>query len=286
LAINKKEKGKEITKMLDEMRSEVVKALPNGMDVDHFLRVAQTVIKTDEKLLFSDIKTIANAIMKAAQLGLEINSFSSCYLMAQPVKGSKVAACKFQVGYRGIIELIRRSNMIDGIWGEPVFEKDEFDMELGSEPFIKHRIQLDGDRGKIKLIYCVAQFKSGNRQFTYMRNDELEKHRDSYSSGFKYADQKIKEGNKWMDRGPWETEFVEQAKKTVLLKLSKFLPLAVEIQGLIKEASQYIEPKTVGDDWPPKNPNLDAEQKTNEPHVLSQAEIEWLQKKDNEDAQR
>lgn len=203
--------------MLAKMRDEIVKALPNHIEPEHFSRVVLTAIKNNEDLLKCTPISIISSVMLAAQMGLEPNVAGACYLVPYGKE------CTFQIGYRGLIQLVRRSGDVSGIYAEPVYEDDEFEMMLGTDPKIHHKPNLAGDRQnikKIKLFYAVCQFANGGHQFCFMTLTEIEAHRDRYSK---------------MTGGPWKKEFIEMAKKTVVIRLTKMLPLSIEIQRQVAQ---------------------------------------------------
>jgi recombination protein RecT len=156
--------------------------------------------------------SLAASVMLAAQLGLEPGTFGHCYLIPYG------RDCQFQIGYRGLLELVRRSGQVVSINCEPVYAKDEFSIVLGLDHTITHRPFLDGDRGDLKLVYAVAKLKDGGVQTAWMTAAEIQAHRRKFSKN-----------NSKNHPSPWDTDFVEMAKKTVLKRLCKTLPISVDI---------------------------------------------------------
>lgn len=203
-----------IAAYLKKMGPEIARALPKHMDADRLARIALTTIRTNPKLLEASIPSLLGAVMQAAQLGLEPGLIGHCYFV--PFKNGKTGQTEVQfiIGYRGMIDLARRSGQIVNIYAHTVHEKDEFDYELGLHPKLVHK-PAEGDRGELKFVYAVAHFKDGGYQFEVMSKAEIEKRR-----------QRSKAANS----GPWVTDYEEMAKKTVIRHMWKYLPISIEIQ--------------------------------------------------------
>lgn len=204
-----------IAAYLKKMGPEIEKALPSHMNPDRMARIALTTIRTNPKLLEASIPSLLGAVMQAAQLGLEPGLIGHCYLV--PFRNGKTGQTdvQFIIGYKGMIDLARRSGQIENIYAHAVYSHDEFDYELGLEPKLKHKPYMEGDRGEFIGAYAVAHFKDGGYQFEFMPKSEIDKRRKR---------------SKAANNGPWVTDFEEMAKKTVIRHMWKYLPISIEIQ--------------------------------------------------------
>lgn len=204
-----------IAAYLKKMGPEIEKALPSHMNPDRMARIALTTIRTNPKLLEASIPSLLGAVMQAAQLGLEPGLIGHCYLV--PFRNGKTGQTdvQFIIGYKGMIDLARRSGQIENIYAHAVYSNDEFDYELGLEPKLKHKPYMEGDRGEFIGAYAVAHFKDGGYQFEFMPKSEIEKRRSR---------------SKAAKNGPWVTDYEEMAKKTVIRHMWKYLPISIEIQ--------------------------------------------------------
>jgi len=212
-----KEPTETIATYLQRQRPAILAALPRNVDVDRFARIVLTSVRTNPRLLTCNPMTLLAAVMQSAQLGLEPGStLQEAYLIPY---GSDV---QFQIGYRGTVKLARNSGSIATIYAEAVYDGDTFQVDLGTEPKITHRPDLLADgRGTFDAmtsVYAVAKLANGECQFAVMTKAEIEQHRDRYSKGKNTKD------------SPWKDPLgaVEMAKKTVVLRLSKMLPLTAE----------------------------------------------------------
>ncbi|WP_209121553.1 recombination protein RecT [Alkalihalobacillus sp. BA299] len=208
---NKKQEvspAQSISAYLKKLGPEIQKALPKHMDADRMARIALTTIRTNPKLLQCELPSLMGAVMQAAQLGLEPGLVGHCYIIPYGKEAT------FIIGYKGMIDLARRSGNIESIYAHVVYENDEFEYELGLQPKLVHK-PATKNRGKMIYAYAVAHFKDGGYQFEVMDMEEIEKRRDR---------------SKASKNGPWVTDFEEMAKKTVIRHMWKYLPISVEIQ--------------------------------------------------------
>ena len=156
-----KDKPKTIEDYLKQMAPAMKEALPKHMDVERLMRLAMTTIRTTPELRQADAGSLLGAVMQAAQLGLEPGLLGQCCLL--PFKNNKkgITEVQFIIGYKGMIDLARRSGHIESIYAHAVYEKDEFEYELGLNPKLKHVPSMDADRGEYIGSYAVAHFKDG-----------------------------------------------------------------------------------------------------------------------------
>lgn len=207
-AVTKKEnKSKTIFDVIQAGAKQFATALPKHINSDRFVRIAITTIRQNPKLAQCNQESLLGALMVSAQLGLEPGVLGQCYLIPYGRE------CQFQIGYKGMIELLRRSGQLKDIYAYSVYENDEFEMTYGLNRDLKHKPNLQ-DRGNFVGCYCVAVLKDDARAFEYMTKEEIEAHGKKFSKTY---------GN-----GPWKTDFEAMAHKTVVKKMLKWLPVSVE----------------------------------------------------------
>lgn len=207
-AVTKKEnKSKTIFDVIQAGAKQFATALPKHINSDRFVRIAITTIRQNPKLAQCNQESLLGALMVSAQLGLEPGVLGQCYLIPYGRE------CQFQIGYKGMIELLRRSGQLKDIYAYSVYENDEFEMTYGLDRDLKHKPNLQ-DRGNFIGCYCVAVLKDDARAFEYMTKEEIEAHGKKFSKTY---------GN-----GPWKTDFEAMAHKTVVKKMLKWLPVSVE----------------------------------------------------------
>ena len=203
----KENKSKTIFDVIQAGAKQFATALPKHINSDRFVRIAITTIRQNPKLAQCNQESLLGALMVSAQLGLEPGVLGQCYLIPYGRE------CQFQIGYKGMIELLRRSGQLKDIYAYSVYENDEFEMTYGLNRDLKHKPNLQ-DRGNFIGCYCVAVLKDDARAFEYMTKEEIEAHGKKFSKTY---------GN-----GPWKTDFEAMAHKTVVKKMLKWLPVSVE----------------------------------------------------------
>lgn len=202
-------------------QGEIAKALPSVMTPERFARIVTTAVTNNPKLAQCTPQSFVGAMLNSAQLGLEPNtSLGQAYLIPYGKQ------CQFQIGYRGLIDLAFRTGEVRSITAEVVRENDTFEYELGLEPKLKH-IPSKSNRGKPIFYYAVFKLKNGGEGFKVMSKEEIDEHARKYSKSY--------------GSSPWQSEFDEMAKKTVLKKLLKYMPLKTEF---VREVAQDETIKT------------------------------------------
>lgn len=202
---------------IKKMQGEIAKALPSVLTPERFTRITLSALSTNAKLAQTTPKSFLGAMMTSAQLGMEPNTpLGQAYLI--PYKNHGVLECQFQLGYKGLIDLAYRSGQVSTIQAQTVYANDEFEYELGLEPKLRH-VPAKTNRGEPIFFYAVFRTKDGGYGYEVMSIDDVRTHAKKYSKAY---------GN-----GPWQTNFEEMAKKTVLKKALKYAPLKTEfVRGL------------------------------------------------------
>jgi recombination protein RecT len=198
-----------VAQMMEKSRDSIAAALPKHLTVERLSRVALGELRTNPKLLECAPASLMSAIVKASQLGLEVGSaMGHAYLV--PYK----TECTLIIGYRGMIALARRSGEIQSITARVVYARDTFELEYGLEEKLRHVPSTDEDPGPVTHVYAVAKLRDGGIQYEVMTRAEVEAIRRR-SRGGQY--------------GPWATDWSEMARKTVMRRLFKYLPMSIEM---------------------------------------------------------
>jgi len=208
---------KTVMGLLNQMKDEIARCLPKHLTPDRMARIAMTELRKTPKLQECDPMSFIAAIMQASQLGLEPGVLGSCYLI--PFNNNKTGKveCTFMPGYRGFLDLARRSGQINSVVARAVYANDEFSYEFGLTDNITHKPTME-ERGELKAVYAVALLKDGGHQFDVMSKREVDE---------------IRKSSKSANSGPWVTHFDEMAKKTIVRRLFKWLPCSVEMQKAV-----------------------------------------------------
>jgi recombination protein RecT len=204
----------ELAKQFQAMKSLV----PKHVTPERLARVGLQAISRNPKLMECTPESIIGSIMNCASMGLEPNLIGHAYLVPFWNGKTKCMEAQFQIGYKGIIDLVRRTGDVSRIYAYEVRANDEFDYQLGVEATLKHKPLLNGDRGEIVAYYAVYHLKDGGYGFYVLSKDEAMEHAKRFSKS-------QKDGKLF---GPWEEHFDEMAKKTAVKMMSKYMPISIE----------------------------------------------------------
>ncbi|KJH55767.1 recombination protein RecT [Bacillus haynesii] len=213
------EEPKTIAGYLKKLQPELQKALPKHITPERITRIVLTTIRNNPALQECSPGSLLGAVMQSAQLGLEPGLVGHCYFVPFWNNKEKRREVQFIIGYKGMIDLARRSGHIQSIYAYTVHEADKFVYELGLHPKLIHK-PATGQRGEMTHVYAVAHFKEGGYQFEVLTKHDVEN---------------VRNRSKSKDNGPWITDYEEMAKKTVVRRLWKYLPISIEIQQQVAQ---------------------------------------------------
>jgi recombination protein RecT len=148
---------------------------------------------------------LAAAIL-CAQLGLEPGPLGHAYLV--PFQKE----CTFILGYKGMIELARRSGLLKDLSTGVVREGDTFTFRRGSRPLVEHVDARPEERGDVVCYWGVARFAGGGCLVERLWPAEIEAARNRSPAGKRGV-------------GPWHTDFEAMARKTVVRRMAPYLPM-------------------------------------------------------------
>ena len=127
----------------------------------------------------------------------------------------------FIIGYKGMIDLARRSGELRTIHAQAVYQGDEFDFweDEGGQHFT-YRPNRNAPHTPDMLtdVYVTAKLKDGGFVFEHMTKEEVDA---------------IRKRSKSADNGPWVTDYEAMALKTVIRRASRYLPMSTEAKQAI-----------------------------------------------------
>lgn len=212
-----------IRQNLTQMAPEFEKALPKHVSVEKFTRVAMTAIQNNADLQRANRASLFGSIVRLAQDGLLPDGREAAIVMF----GDKAQAMPM---IAGILKKVRQSGEVAKVSAQVVYEKDEFVWHLGFDEDVTHNPPpLDQPRGKPIGAYATAVLKDGSRLLEVMSLEEIEK---------------VRSVSRAKGNGPWVTWWGEMARKTVMRRLSKRLPMSTDLED------QFDRDETLAHDEP------------------------------------
>lgn len=181
-----------------------------------FATAAIEYVRRVPKLLETDPVSLMAAFVQSAQFRFMPSGVSG---EAYVIPYGREA--KFQLGYQGVVTLLYRTNKIEAIASNIIFEHDVFEYEEGLDAKLVHKPAMFGKKkGEAIGVYTVAHMAGGAKTFKVMDKDavmaikELSKAKGSKESPWNSD----KDPEMWM----W--------KKTCLLQHAKLLPKTKDLQ--------------------------------------------------------
>lgn len=200
--------------------------LPPHLEFEKFEASVRAAVTKNPELVTKCIPaTLFRAAAEAAELGLSLSpTLREADILKVYNKGLKGYEAQFRPRFIGLMKLARQSGEINFIDAHEVYEWDEFDYEHGLNERLVHRpgkkpmdYHTRAHWGVI-AVYCVWEI-AGYKKFEVMDlADILRIMARSSSKDFDSGEVK----------GPWVTDFPEMARKTVVRRASKYMPLSAE----------------------------------------------------------
>lgn len=212
----------------DQAREQLAAVAAKHMNPQRLMRVTANAIRTTPMLQECEPLSFLGALMQCASLGLEPNTvLGHAYLIPFKNRRKNVTEVQVVVGYKGLIDLARRSGHITSISANIHYSDDDlWDYEEGTDARLRHR---PGAQDGEKLhAYAIAKFTDGGHAYVVLPWSQVMKVRDG-SQGYQTAKRYGK-----TDGSPWTTHEDAMAKKTAIRALAKYLPLSVEFSDAVQ----------------------------------------------------
>lgn len=209
---------------LQNYKSQIELILPDAVSVNRALAAAQEITRINPALLDCSPESIIGAVVQSIMLDFPISQeLGFCYFVPYNVnRGDRnkpvwVKECQFQIGYKGFAALAMRSPAISHFYGSGVYSKDQFDYCYGLNKELKHKpAKQSGD--VLEFVYVVACFENGQKDFTVLSREEVEKLR------LRNRMQKETASGAWLTDP--EAMWIAKSMK----QMRKFLPLTIDAQ--------------------------------------------------------
>lgn len=207
-ALDTKAKAERFGNMIEMRRDELLSILPAGVTYERVKQCFILACKHQPKLLDCDLGSLMKALYTCASMGLDPDpALGQVYILPYKETAQVIP------GYRGLLRLVRNTGEIKSFSAHVVRQNDLFEYELGTNPHVKHQPALSNP-GEAIAYYCVATFKDGQQHVEIMGKSEVDKIKNLSSA--------VKGGRST----PWNEHYDEMAKKTVIRRAVKMLPMS------------------------------------------------------------
>lgn len=230
---------------LETRANELKMALPAHITPEKFQRTVVTAVQQNPDLLGADRQSLVLACMKSAQDGLLPDGREAALVIfneSRKVDGAWLT--RQMVQYLPMVYGLRKKIFqARDAEGKPIVsalevavvyraevEEGRFIYRTDTDPPLRHNpmLALTEDQtqdSEIVAAYSIATMADGTKSYELMRRFEIDRVRETSKTGAT----KDRNGKPRTPKGPWVEWFAEMAKKTVLRRHSKTLPMSGDI---------------------------------------------------------
>lgn len=235
-----------ILPFIEPKKSQLI-AMVGEMQLQKEMSFAIQAVNGNSMLQQATPESIAKCVWNIGITGLTLNPVHQFAYITPRRVGDKIEAI-ITPSYKGLVKLITDTGSVKNIYAHPVYKGDDFDISLGTDTEIKHKPKFISIKPEdVTHVYAVAILRDGSKQVEIMPVAEVNEIRERSDSYKAWKDKKAK-SSIWVDF------YTEMCRKTVVKRLSKYLPKteswekvqqAIEIDNEDYEASNsqysYIE---------------------------------------------
>lgn len=190
---------------------------PKSMNKERMFQLALSAYNQTPGLNECSAASVLGCLMKCTALGMEpsaVDGLGRAYILPFYNKKTRSKEATFILGYKGMIDLARRSGQLRDISARVVREGDEFEYEYGLDERLRHVPSTAPVEGRpMTHVYMVAHFNDGGHYIDVMTKGEVDA---------------IRKRSKSPEYGPWSTDYEAMAMKSVIRRAFKFMPVSVE----------------------------------------------------------
>ena len=198
--------------LFEKSKGSIAAVLPKHLTPERLIKIATSAASRTPELLDCTPESVLLAVVQAGTLGLEPNTpLHHCALVPLNNKHTKRKEAVLWIEYRGMCQLAYQSGEVTSIYAQTVHEHDDFDFELGTNKWIRHKYDIKKPRGEAVAYYAVVKFKFGEPDFKVLSKSEVEKIR-SESMG--------------KDSDAWVKSFDAMGEKSAIRRVLKTAPMS------------------------------------------------------------
>lgn len=244
-AISKAQDAKPVKSAQDVFKAQLERSwpriaavAPKAMNKERMFQLALSAYNQTPDLAKCSTASVLGCLMKCTALGMEpsaVDGLGRAYILPFYNKKTGGTEATFILGYKGMIDLARRSGQLTDISARVVHEGDDFEYEYGLDEKLRHIPSTAPIEGRqLTHVYMVAHFKDGGHYIDVMTRDEIEA---------------VRKRSKAANFGPWKTDYEAMAMKSVIRRAFKFMPVSVEAAGAVN-ADETVQTVNEGEGDP------------------------------------
>ena len=153
--------------------------IPKQVSQERMFQLAVSAYNQTPELAKCTPVSVLSCILKCAALGVEpsaVDNLGRAYILPYNNRKTGCTEAQMILGYKGMIDLARRSGEIQDISARAVYEGDFFEYEFGLNEQLKHVPAQDNERTPNKLthVYMVCHFKDGGHYIDVMTRSQVD----------------------------------------------------------------------------------------------------------------
>lgn len=217
LSMSDEQQRKEMSHTLAETLRNLIPRLsaiaPVGTPVEDIVENTIYAIARDPELSKCSTGSIVEAVMEAIGMGLDPSGLSNDGTLIPRKTRSGGFRAVFVPDYRALLRIMLSHPRVSHVEARTVRKDDHFELRFGDPDgrVVDHRPAIRSDPGEALGAYAIAWFKDDHRPLVeWMTKAEVDANAE-------------RGGSFGSDNSPWETDWGEMARKTVIKRLAKYL---------------------------------------------------------------
>lgn len=213
--------------LLQSFADRFMRSVPEWSGVSGKQLIESALMNADHGVLGCSANSIVAAVATGCELGLSFSRvLGQAYLVPFRSKNKPLPDATLIIGYKGFLLLVRRAANAKSIDGDVVYAGEQFEAVKGTSPRLTHVLDPTKDRETADIIaaYAVAFFADAPPAFELMTRNEIDA---------------IRAMSKKESGDIWRQHFAAMARKTVLRRFAKYLPISPDRQDLLEKAFGY-----------------------------------------------
>jgi recombination protein RecT len=219
-------------------KAELEKALPPQLTADEVIRVVRTEVMASDNLQKCTPDSFMRAMLRSAAVGLRPGILGEAFLIPRWNNRASAYEATFQAGAQGLAKLARNTGV--QVPHGVVWPGDQFDWQLGTQPWVHHKPDLENDhadQANIVAFWAASTDAATGRIYdiVVMNHAQMLAWRERYAGRNK--DGAINEiwlyPGKGSGRSP-KGQFEEMGVKTIIMRALKWAPKSPELETVTR----------------------------------------------------